>query len=578
MKWLKKYVRPFLRFALPAWVCLLGEVMVDLSLPTLTAVIINVGIPGKDVHYILRMGGIMLALALGGSLCGMSRNWLSTRASQDLGTSLRADLFRKAQSMSLAAAQKFGAASLITRLTNDVMQIQNMSFMLTRVFIRAPLLLIGGIIMATLLNARMAMILLGVLPLMAILIYLRIKRGFPLFQKVQAAIDRVNGVMREYLAGVRVVKVFNRFEYEGNKFDAANRNLTGLGVTAARSMATILPLMFILMNGSIVLVLWLGGYSVNAGNMKVGDIIAFVNYFLQILQAMTMVSWIFTSGVRAKTSMDRISQVFAVEQDMPDPEQALCPSSIGAICMEGVSFAYPGQASPVLEGISFSIKPGQTAAIIGSTGSGKSSLVNLIPRFFDTASGRVLLDGADVKQFTQAELRSRIAVVPQQAMLFTGSIRDNLLWGKPDATEEELARATGIAQAAEFIHRMPEGYNTWLGQGGVNLSGGQKQRMCIARALVRRPSVLILDDSTSAVDMATELRIRESLRSECRDMTVILIAQRIHSVMEADTILVMDGGRIISQGTHEELLRSCRIYIDIYRSQMGMDVSGREVV
>ena len=578
MKYLKKYMPRYLRLALPAWLCLLVEVLVDLSMPTLTAVIINQGLPRGDVGYILRMGGLMLAMALGGSLMGMSRNWLSARASQDLGTNLRADLFRKTQAMSLAAAQRFGSASLITRLTNDVMQIQNLSFMLTRIFIRAPLLLIGGMLMAFILNARMALILVAVLPLMAGLIYLRIKRGFPLFQKVQAAIDRVNGVLREYLAGVRVVKVFNRFDYEAQRFDDANANLTGLGVTAARSMASILPLMFILMNGSVVLVLWLGGFQVNAGSMKVGDIVAFVNYFLQILQSMTMVSWLFTAGVRAKTSVDRIGEVFAAPQDMPDPEAPSRPKSRGEIRMRDVAFTYPGQAAPVLEDISFAVAPGQTAAIIGSTGSGKTSLVNLIPRFYDVSAGQVLVDGADVREFSQNELRARIAVVPQQAVLFSGTVRDNLRWGKPDAGDEELLWAAGIAQAAEFIARMPQGLDTWIGQGGVNLSGGQKQRMAIARALVRRPAVLILDDSTSAVDMETERRIRGGLREACRGMTVVLIAQRIHSVMEADTILVMDGGRIAAQGAHGELLRASPIYRDIYRSQMGMDTSGKEVV
>ncbi len=372
--------------------------------------------------------------------------------------------------------------------------------------------------------------------------------------------------------------MFNRFDYEAQRFDDANANLTGLGVTAARSMASILPLMFILMNGSVVLVLWLGGFQVNAGSMKVGDIVAFVNYFLQILQSMTMVSWLFTAGVRAKTSVDRIGEVFAAPQDMPDPESPLRPLPKGEIRMRDVAFTYPGQAAPVLEDISFAVAPGQTAAIIGSTGSGKTSLVNLIPRFYDVSAGQVLVDGADVREFSQNELRARIAVVPQQAVLFSGTVRDNLRWGKPDAGDEELLWAAGIAQAAEFIARMPQGLDTWIGQGGVNLSGGQKQRMAIARALVRRPAVLILDDSTSAVDMETERRIRGGLREACRGMTVVLIAQRIHSVMEADTILVMDGGRIAAQGAHGELLRASPIYRDIYRSQMGMDTSGKEVV
>jgi ATP-binding cassette subfamily B multidrug efflux pump len=578
MKWLKKYMPAYLKLALPAWLCLFCEVMIDLSIPRFTRDIVNVGIFTLDTDYVLRTGLVMLGLALLGCAAGQIRNVLSTNASQAIGTAIRADLFRKTQAMSLMSARRLGPASLITRLTNDVMQIQNMSFLLTRIFIRAPLLLIGGTIMAATMNAALSLILVGTLPLMAGLIYLRIKRGFPLFQKVQGAIDRVNAVMREYLLGVRVVKVFNRFEHEAEKFDGANRDLTGLGVRAARSMATIQPLMYVLMNGSVVLALWLGGMKISAGSMQAGDIIAFVNYFLMILQAMTMVSMIFTQGVRSKASADRIGEVFALPDDMPDPANPVSPPARGAVEMQAVSFAYPGQQHPALEDISFRIEPGQTAAIIGSTGSGKSTLVNLIPRFHDATAGRVKVDGEDVRDFTQANLRGRIAVVPQQAVLFTGTLADNLRWGKPGAADEEIERAAAIAQALEFIRARPEGWETRIGQGGVNLSGGQKQRMAIARALVRRPGVLILDDSTSAVDVETEQRIREGLRQYCGDMTVILIAQRIHSVMEADTILVMDAGRIVAQGTHRELLETSPVYRDIFRSQMGMDTSGREVV
>ncbi len=578
MNWLKRYMPVYLRLALPAWLCLLGEVTVDLTIPTLTAQIVNKGIYHKDLDFVLKTGLIMLAVALGGSLLGITRNWLSTHASQDLGTRIRADLFRKTQAMSITAARKLGPASLITRLTNDVMQVQNMSFLLTRVFIRAPLLLIGGTIMAFTLNADLALILLGTLPLMALLIWWRISRGFPLFQKVQKAMDRVNGVMREYLAGVRVVKVFNRFAFEGKRFDEANQGLTGLGVRAARAMATVQPLMFILMNGSVVLALYFGGAKINEGSMLAGDIIAFVNYFVMILQAMAMVSMIFTQGVRGKASADRIGEVFDTPDDMPAPASPACPPAKGLVEMRDVGFTFPGQRQPALEGVSFRVEPGQVAAIIGSTGSGKTTLVSLIPRFFDASCGQVLVDGADVRSYEEGCLRERIAIVPQQAMLFTGTLAENLRWGRPDATDEEIVAAARIAQAHPFISERPEGYQTRIGQGGMNLSGGQKQRMCIARALVRKPSVLILDDSTSAVDSDTEQKIRTGLREACAGMTVILIAQRIQSVMDADTILVMEGGRIVQQGTHWELMESCSVYQDIFRSQVGLDVSGKEVV
>lgn len=569
---------PYLRFALPAWFCLLAEALIDLSLPTLLASIINRGVMAQNMDHVWRVGTLMLGLALIGALAGLSRNWLSTYASQNLGTQIRADLFRKTQAMSLATTRSIGTASLITRLTNDVMQIQNLSFMLTRIFIRAPLLLIGGIFMAVLLNPRMAVILIFILPLLALLIWLRVKRGFPLFRQVQGAIDRVNGVMREFLGGVRVVKVFNRMDYEGERFDAANQNLAGFSIKAARSMATIQPLIFILMNGSIIALLWLGGLRVQSGGAQVGDIMAFINYFLQILHAMTMMSMIFTAGVRAKTSVDRIGQALTAPQDMTEPAEPRQPAQTGAITVEAVSYTFPGQVQPVLRDVSFSIRPGQTAAIIGSTGCGKTTLINLLGRFFDANAGSVKIDGTDVRALSFADLRRRMAYVPQESVLFTGSIEENLRWGSPDATAEALRRTIEIAQAAEFIDQMPEGLKTRIGQGGVNVSGGQKQRLCIARALLRQAPILIMDDSTSAIDMGTEQKLRSALKEHCGETTVIMIAQRIQSVMDADVVFVMNGGSIESAGTHRELLRSSAIYRDIFRSQIGLDLEGQEVI
>jgi ATP-binding cassette subfamily B protein len=400
----------------------------------------------------------------------------------------------------------------------------------------------------------------------------------PLFRRVQQALDKVNGVMREFLAGVRVVKVFNRHDYEQAKFDRANQNLTGLGISAARAMATIMPLMLMLMNGSILLVLYFGGVRVSGGRMQVGDIIAFINYFLQILHAMMMVSWIFTAGVRAKTSSDRIAEVFALPDGMPVPEAPLSPGRTGSLEMRDVSFVWPEQREPVLQDITFSVKPGQTVAIIGATGSGKSSLVNLFSRFHDVSRGTVLVDGVDVRQFALKDLRGRVAMVPQQAVLFSGTIRDNLRWGNPQADETALQAATHAACADEFIPRLEHGYDTWIGQGGVNLSGGQKQRLSIARALLCDAPVLVMDDSTSAIDMKTEALIRKRLRAYARDLTVLIVAQRIHSVMDADQILVLDEGRLVGLGTHKDLLETCDVYRDIYRSQMGLDRTGREVV
>lgn len=577
-RWLNRYMPAYLKMAVPAWISLIAEVFVDLSLPTLMAAIVNNGILRGDGAFVLRTGGIMLGLSLFGLLLGQIRNWFSTKVSQEFGTNIRADLFRKTQRLSMASIQRFGTASMITRLTNDVMQIQNMSFMLTRIFIRAPLMLIGSVIMAFVLNAELAMILVGVVPTLGLLIAFRVKRGMPLFEKVQLALDRVNGVMREFLAGVRVVKAFNRHEHEQEKFDAVNKGLTGVSVTAARSMASIQPMMLILMNGSILLVLLLGGRQIAAGDIQVGYIIAFINYLLQILQSMMMVSWIFTAGVRAKTSYDRISEVFALSDGMPEAKSPISPQRLGTVEFQNVSFQWPGQRHPVLKDISFCGKPGQTIAIIGSTGSGKSSLVNLLSRFHDVNSGHVLVDGGDVREYGLKELRSRIALVPQQAVLFSGTLRENLLWGKPQALDSELDEAATVACADEFIKRMPEGYDTWIGQGGVNLSGGQKQRLGIARALLCNASVLVLDDSTSAIDMKTEATIRQRLKKYAANLTVLVVAQRIHSVMDADVIIVLDDGSIVGMGTHFDLLSACTIYRDIYRSQMGVDSSGKELM
>jgi ATP-binding cassette subfamily B protein len=588
MNWLKRYMPIYLRLAVPAWICLFGEVMVDLSLPTLMASIINQGVLVQNLDHVRRVGLQMLGLALLGMAFGLSRNWLSTHASQDLGTSIRADLFRKTQRMSLKAIRSVGASSLITRLTNDVMQVQNLSFMLMRIFIRAPLLLIGGIVMAFLLNRQLAMILVFILPMLGFLIYLRIKRGYPLFRKVQAAIDRINAVLREYLNGIREVKVFNRMIFEGERYEQASRDLSGFSIKAARSMATIQPLIFMLMNGSIILLLWLGATRVSSGQTQVGDIVAFINYFLQILIAMTMLSMIVTAGARSKTSIERIGQVFAIpvdEADITAPGSALeddwqpteGPAAL-SIAMDGVSFTFPGQTRPILKDIRFRIEAGQTAAIIGSTGCGKSTLISLLLRFYEPDSGLIQIGDQNISQLPTPGLRDRIALVPQQSVLFTGTLEDNLRWGNQTASAENLRQAIEIARADEFIDRMPEGLKTRTGQGGVNLSGGQKQRLCMARALIRMAPVLILDDSTSAIDMVTEQQIWQTMKDRKRGMTVIVIAQRIHTVMHADTILVMDNGQISAQGSHSELLQTSTIYRDIYRSQIGLGLDGKEVI
>lgn len=573
MQFLEKYIKHYWKPFCIAVACLMFEAICDLMQPTIMSRIIDVGVAGKDMQYVLHMGGAMLLVTALGAAAAISRNVVSSNVSQRFGAELRSDLFRKVQTFSFDNIDKFEAASLMTRLTNDVTQVQNFVHGLMRIFVKAPLLCLGSLIMATLLNPRMALVLAAVVPIIGVIIFFSMRIGYPFFIKVQKALDRVNGVMREYLSGVRVVKAFNRFDYETGRFEKANRDLASISITAMRIMAAFTPGISLTVNMGIVVVLWLGGFRVNSGNMQVGQIIAFTNYMTQILFSLMIISNVFNTFIRAKASAERIGEVFAQENNMTVPEHPAEASGMkGRVDFERVSFAYSGAAGdPVINNATFTCMPGETVGIIGSTGSGKSSLVHLIPRFYDVISGSVKVDGIDVKEMDPGKLREKIAIVPQKSVLFTGSILDNIRWGREDATLEEVQKAAEVAQASDFISGFPEGYGTLLGQGGVNLSGGQKQRVSIARALVRKPEILILDDSTSAVDVATEAKIREALKKYSAGLTCIIIAQRITSVMNADKIIVLDHGDVVGMGTHEELMQSCEVYQDIFRSQIGKE-------
>lgn len=575
MRFYRTYIKKYGVLAGISMFFLALEAVCDLLQPTLLSYIIDTGVAQRDMDYVLKTGGLMLLVTALGAVAASIRNVLATYVSQNFGAQLRSDLFSKVQSLSFESLNKFDRASLITRMTNDVNQVQMFVNGMMRIFVKAPLMCIGGLFMATQLNLDLAVILAIVVPIVGLFIFLNMKIGYPFFLKVQQAIDRVNGAMREYLSGVRVVKAFNRFDFESGKFTRANEELQAKSVTATRVMSIFSPAIMLTTNFGIVAVLWLGGLGVEQGTIEVGHIIAFTNYMTQILFSLMLISMVFNMFVRAKASSGRIGEVFAEENRMSWSEvqpQSLA-SEKGRIDFEQVSFSYEGEGGqPVLKQISFSCLPGETVGIIGSTGSGKSSLVGLIPRFYDATGGTVRVDGVDVREIEPKQLREKMAIVPQKTVLFTGTVLENIRWGKAEATDEEVEQAARMAQAHEFITATPEGYGTRVGQGGVNFSGGQKQRISIARALVKKPQILILDDSTSAVDVATEGKIKEALREYALGLTCILIAQRITSVMDADKIIVLDDGEMAGIGKHEQLMASCQVYQEIFQSQIGREV------
>ncbi|UQZ82257.1 putative ABC transporter ATP-binding protein [Paenibacillus konkukensis] len=574
MSFFKKYVKKYWKMFTVAVLFLTCEALADLTLPTVMSRIVDEGVANQNMRYVLNMGGFMLLITALGAVAASGRNILASRVSQAFGAELRADLFGKIQTLSFENIDKFERASLVTRLTNDVTQVQNFTNGMMRIFVKAPLLCIGSLIMAVRLNPQLAIVLAVVVPIVGVLIALNMKVGFPRFIRVQKALDTVNSVMREYLSGVRVVKAFNRFDYEVDKFGGVNQSYQSRSIEAMRAMAIFNPAIMLTVNLGIIAVLWFGGLGVSSGNIQVGHIIAFINYMTQILFALMTISMVFNMFVRAKASALRIGEVFDARNQMSwKDEVRLDPNAKGRIDFEQVSFSYEGAAGePVLKRISFTCLQGETVGIIGSTGSGKSSLVGLIPRFYDATSGTVKVGGVDVGEIDPAKLREKIAIVPQKTVLFTGTVAENIRWGKEDATMEEVVRAAEIAEAHPFVSSFPEGYDTVLGQRGVNFSGGQKQRVSIARALVRKPEILILDDCTSAVDTATEARIKEGLKTYTKDLTCLIIAQRISSVMDSDKIIVLDQGEIVGMGRHEELMRTCLVYQEIYQSQMGKEV------
>ncbi len=548
------------------------EVICELILPLIMAEIVDKAIPAGDVTRIFRLGAAMLVLALAAMTCGVLSAKYATFASQGFGGNLRQCLFDKVQDFSFADIDRFSSASLITRLTNDVNAMAMMLNMGLRMLVRAPVMLIAAMVICLRLNARLALVLVVVIPLMALAIAILMRVCTRLFEVMQKKIDGLNNTLQENLVAIRVVKAFVRQDHEREKFKASNDELMMAGLDVGLKVIAIMPIMSIALNGATVAVLYLGGRMVMGGSFLLGDLQAFINYIMQILMSVMMVAMSLLQLSRAQACARRINEVLGTEpsiEDVPGAGERALPAAKGRVEFRDVSFRYTaaGTGDDVLSHVSFTAEPGQFVAIVGGTGTGKSSLVNLIPRFYDVTGGAVLLDGVDVRDYPIETLRGRIGMVLQNNVLFTGTIRENLLWGKPDASEEELVQAAKDAQAYDFIMALPDGFDTLLTQGGTNVSGGQKQRLCIARAMLRKPAVLILDDSTSAVDSATEAAIRESFAQNLKDTTVIIIAQRISSVQYADQILILDDDHIAGRGTHDELLANNAIYQEIYRSQ-----------
>lgn len=574
MKRYKKYITPYLSAFVIGPLMMLTEVAGEVMLPKFMSMIINNGVASRNVAYIGKMGTLMVLTVLFMAVGGILGAYFSAKASISFTSDMRNDLFRKVQQFSFENIDDYSTGSLVTRLTNDVQQVQNVLMMGLRMALRAPGMFLGALIMAFMMNRQLAVIILIVIPLLLAAILLILKTAFPRFGEMQRRLDRLNSGIQESLTNVRVVKSFVREDHEIEKFSKLNDDLKESSLRALRIVIATMPVMMFAMNVTTLAVVWYGGNIIIAGNMPVGDLTAFTTYIVQILMSLMMLSMVFLQSSRASASMKRINEIFDTEIGLNDDNAENKDKKVteGRVEFKNVSFGYSGENGRkdlVLEGISFTAEPGQTIGIIGSTGSGKTSLVQLIPRLYDVTGGEVLVDGVNVKEYSLKHLREGVGMVLQKNILFSGTIEENLRWGNEDAPMEDVIRFSESTQADPFVKTFKNGYDTEMGQGGVNVSGGQKQRLCIARALLKRPKILILDDSTSAVDTATEAKIRESLYHDLKDTTKIIIAQRISSVQEADQILVLEDGKIIGHGTHEELLKTCETYSEIYTTQIG---------
>lgn len=578
MKLVWKYLRHYKKESILAPLFKMLEASFELFVPLVVAAIIDTGIAGADRGYILKMGAVLVILALIGLICAVTAQYFSAKAATGFATKLRHALFEHLQSLSFSEVDSIGTSTMITRMTSDINQVQSGVNMTLRLFLRSPFIVFGAMLMAFTVDVKSALVFAVAIPLLSIVVFGIMLITIPLYKKVQQSLDKVLGKTRENLTGVRVIRAFNQEEHEIEEFEGRNDALTSIQKLVGMISAAMNPLTYVIVNGALIVLIWSGALRVDAGFISQGEVVALVNYMSQILVELVKLANLIILMTKAFACARRIEAVFEIEGGMEErrPEHEPDRDGENVVVFEHVGLAYQGASEEAVSDISFAVKRGQTIGIIGGTGSGKSTIVNMIPRFYDATAGRVLIDGVDVREYPVEELRQRIGMVLQKAVLFKGSIRENLKWGKEDATDEELWRALEISQAKEFAEAKDGGLDYEIEQGGKNLSGGQKQRLTIARAVVREPEILILDDSASALDFATDAKLRQAIRAMKDKLTVFIVSQRASSIQYADQILVMDDGQLVGSGKHEELLASCEVYREIYESQFSKEKEGEQ--
>jgi ATP-binding cassette subfamily B protein len=569
-----RLIRPYRRYVAVVLILALAQSVGFLLLPRLMSDIVDKGIVRGDQRAIFETGGLMLLMSIVATLCAIGGSYYSSKVATGFGRILRGAIFARVEHFSIHQFDRFSAASLVTRTTNDTTQVQQMLIMMLTMVITAPMMAVGGVILALSQDTQLAWVLIAAMPPMALVFGLIMRGATPLSQAMQLKIDRLNLVLGEGLGGVRVIRAFDRGTHQHDRFDQANLDLTNTAIAVNRLIACLMPALIVMLNLTSVAIIWFGSHRIDQGTMQVGAMIASLQYAMQILFAVFMVTAMFVMLPRASASAARINEVLDVEAEIVDPAAPIVPQPAtgrGHVEFQDVTFQYPGAEEPALTGVSFTAHPGEVTAIVGGTGSGKSTLAGLIPRFYDVNHGRVLVDGVDIRQMPQADLRARIGFVPQKAVLFTGTVSANIRYGRGDASDEDVRHAATVAQAIEFVDAMPETFEAPVSQGGINLSGGQKQRLAIARAVVRKPDIYVFDDSFSALDLATDARLRAALKAETANATVFVVAQRISTVINADRIVVLDEGRVVGVGTHAALLETSETYREIVESQASLE-------